>query len=228
MTKIAVCSINLGAAGQLDGETLGDAFLGLDYIVTTSSSTWGHEASPRRFYLTGFLLVDTAKVPLIAKNKGTVVNLTRTELPAKRDTFFGNTISEEFVTGVWEAKGGDENDTLLRLLKRILGKRLDDARVQGSKNHSEQVATAIGNEIIDQTVWRSMAQQYSNPTDSNRSALESGTAHMAARACGQRISELERVYDMHSRINTASIVIVQVDVEALNAAKAKPAEKEQK
>lgn len=227
MTKIAQCSINLGAAGQLDGVTLGEAFIGLDYAVTTSSSTWGHEAAPRRFYLTGFLLVDTNKVPLIAKNKGTVVDLTRTELPKQRDMFFGDILSDEFVVGVWEAKG-DDNDTLLRLLKRILGKRLDESREASVKKHIEAVASKIGNELIDQSVWRSMSQQYSNPTDSNRNALEAGSAHMAARGCGQRISELERVYEMHNRIHTASIVIVQVDVEALNEAKAAKASKEQK
>lgn len=230
MTKIVQCSINLGAAGQLDGATLEDAVLGLDYIVTTSSSTWGHEAAPRRFYLTGFLLVDTNKVPLIAKNKGTVIDLTRTELPKKRDTFFGTTISDDFVVGVWEAKGGEANEDFLRLLKRILGKKLDDARVKSAKDHMDKVSTAIGNELIDQAVWRSMSQQHSNPNQLSelRNALEAGSAHMAARGCGQRISELERVYDMHSRINTASIVIVQVDVEALNAAQAEQAAKEKK
>jgi len=234
------CRINLGLAGQLSEHSLADALIGIKFAVTQSSSDWGHESAPKRFYLTAFAFVDTDMVPLIGPDVDrSTVTLSRTQLPDKTETFFNEEIvTDASVVGVWEASTAAQNKKLINLVLGALGRHRISAEVEmGNNELLNRIQTDLGMYLMYRDlsttrmgVLRANVYKMDSKEDTKRSPeLNAGlktlaTEHMSLRKINTRINELERTYDLHSRhlglraqtIPTGiSLIVVQVDTSKL-------------
>ena len=231
------CRINLGLAGQLSEHTLGEALIGIKFAVTQSSSDWGHELAPKRFYLTAFAFVDTDSVPLIGPDvERNTVALSRTYLPDASETFFNEDIVEDkAVIGAWTADKASENRKLIQIFSGALGKHRSEVEVGLG---STTLLTRIQKELGTYLVYKDITSKAVDKLRSTIYALEAtdpalqtalcslAKEHMSLRKINTRLNELERTYDLHTRhlgdtakyIPTGiSLIIVQVD-----ASKVKP------
>lgn len=225
MTVKRKFSINLGVHGQLTHDTLADAIIGIDYRITTSSSTWGNgNPAPLRYYMTGFVFLDTDKIPLIGPDQTYSVDLSQAELPDKSDEFFGEEIGKGLkITRAWEAKDQRSINSAILFMTYGLGKKFKAVQDVLVGNLRERICQEVGEATAIRNQYRAdelaAAANASAPhtasadvkATAKAQAILAGKHHFDARAWDKQIGELERAYDTVGQYRNASLIFVQVD-----------------